>query len=937
MAEQKYIRVGDTLTNIIDSKTGESVNYEKTTVHADGSPMTDLKADGVIYRKLGTEYFKRVYNGIVSLDWFGSIGEDINNNTTLIQKAVNSIKYGDILELPNNTYKIGRILLKDGITIKGNNSLILQSTNEVVFEMFGSWPVLKDVTNIENVFVTKNGSNRIVTKVYCNTEGINPEDILKIYSQDLIPTTSVSGRYIGEFVKVVEVEPTYLLLNDTLRDKYITNIRLGKFGMQTVNIDGFRFKYNTDIPLVVPERSGAGDGAFIRLSSLYNPQITNCYVEDSIANAIVMHSCYGYYIDNLRAKDLPDEPDINRWGYGVCDANSEFGIVSNSIFENLRHGFTTNTYRVIDAGEPANYGRSAYFNVSNCRGFGGFDAHFDTHDGAVYGTFTNCQSVKSNWANPLNATTALGFGFDIRSSYTTLINCSCDCDAGINVVTPLGQHGGDSEATQVKGVKIIGFQGNVKREGIVVINAQVEISDSTVKRQEVSYNLSLSNPLIRFEDSKLRIDNFNIIEKGYNDPQCIVVRSSTINWDGGNVDLSEVVLNTNNQQIGSNYNFISIAASTKIDYININNLDIVLKDRVIGYLVRLTNGLTGYSFYSNNINCFVTTQAVTISTGSSFTRRIIGGSVSDLRVVEGFTHEKTNISNFRYIDFNSGGFITNNNISLGSVNKLQMYGKADNNLFYTINPNITDFTIDGTSILSGKFLGQKCTVKNINTVRPVVFPSGLANTSLTSNFNLSPRKEITFSWSGSSWDILSSDFSDINNKPTTLNGYGITDGATTLYVDNKTWNNTKINTTQRTIPNSDYTIPAINGIYFLDAALFTANRLITLPNTPTIGDWILFNNRNSSYDISINISLVLPNGGNISILPKQAITKIWYDGSNWRVEYIFREDLVNYVKKISNEDIEITDPTKGIILKSPNGTRYRITIDNTGEFVKTQL
>lgn len=36
-------------------------------------------------------------------------------------------------------------------------------------------------------------------------------------------------------------------------------------------------------------------------------------------------------------------------------------------------------------------------------------------------------------------------------------------------------------------------------------------------------------------------------------------------------------------------------------------------------------------------------------------------------------------------------------------------------------------------------------------------------------------------------------------------------------------------------------------------------------------------------------------------------------------------------------DIEITDPTKGVILRSPNNTRWRITVDNTGALITTSL
>ena len=40
---------------------------------------------------------------------------------------------------------------------------------------------------------------------------------------------------------------------------------------------------------------------------------------------------------------------------------------------------------------------------------------------------------------------------------------------------------------------------------------------------------------------------------------------------------------------------------------------------------------------------------------------------------------------------------------------------------------------------------------------------------------------------------------------------------------------------------------------------------------------------------------------------------------------------------ITNTDIEITDATRGIILRSPDGTRWRVTIDNSGTMVRTAI
>jgi hypothetical protein len=48
-------------------------------------------------------------------------------------------------------------------------------------------------------------------------------------------------------------------------------------------------------------------------------------------------------------------------------------------------------------------------------------------------------------------------------------------------------------------------------------------------------------------------------------------------------------------------------------------------------------------------------------------------------------------------------------------------------------------------------------------------------------------------------------------------------------------------------------------------------------------------------------------------------------------------DLGNKADKTGTSDIEITESTKGVILKSANGTRYRITVDNDGSLTTTAV
>ena len=47
--------------------------------------------------------------------------------------------------------------------------------------------------------------------------------------------------------------------------------------------------------------------------------------------------------------------------------------------------------------------------------------------------------------------------------------------------------------------------------------------------------------------------------------------------------------------------------------------------------------------------------------------------------------------------------------------------------------------------------------------------------------------------------------------------------------------------------------------------------------------------------------------------------------------------IVGAAQRVGALDIEITDATKGLILKSANNTRYRLTIDNDGIPTTTAL
>ena len=111
----KAIKVGDEIwANLIDSKIKEYVNYQVVTTYADGSAMTDDKVDGIVYRKRGSEYLRRVYQGAVNVQWFGATGDGVADDTAALNAAFNA-GFATQLYVPKGNYRI-----TSSVTINGN-------------------------------------------------------------------------------------------------------------------------------------------------------------------------------------------------------------------------------------------------------------------------------------------------------------------------------------------------------------------------------------------------------------------------------------------------------------------------------------------------------------------------------------------------------------------------------------------------------------------------------------------------------------------------------------------------------------------------------------------------------------------------------------------------------------------------------------------------
>lgn len=120
MAElPKVVRIGDTLTNLIDKNTNQTITYTKVNNWWDGTPMTAVKADGEIYRRKGVEYF---------LKNLGKYGELFLEKDTM--QEMRDLSSTEILLLQMGYYKGVRL---NGYHSKGDTpapiEYVLSSTN----------------------------------------------------------------------------------------------------------------------------------------------------------------------------------------------------------------------------------------------------------------------------------------------------------------------------------------------------------------------------------------------------------------------------------------------------------------------------------------------------------------------------------------------------------------------------------------------------------------------------------------------------------------------------------------------------------------------------------------------------------------------------------------------------------------------------------------
>lgn len=388
---------------------------------------------------------------------FGAVGDGSTDDTDAIQAALTAAAaVSGTVVIPPGTYPCSGTSITGGQNLKvvGPGATIVQTAKAVVFDWEGSWGATNTISSIATGTVTVNSTTRYTSVLTLSTtpSDLAVDDIVKVFSSDTIPESRFSSRKKGEFAVVARIDGNDVYLNGVLRDTYSTTPRVARLDPATVHIEGLAFEIDNSID--TGTGSGSGADALVRVRAARAPVLKDITINGpTVSNGLVLQSCYGYLVTGLIARDMPSDETLSRFGYGVVDAQSEFGLVQHCHFTQVRHGFTTNTYTLADDGSPENYGRSAFTTVSDCIGVGNSGATFDTHSEAYSIRFVDCLHTHGTFRDTDAAATPQGF--QIRSDASVLDSCVVeDCYKGFEIATATDRQGGNTPSNWIHTVTL---------------------------------------------------------------------------------------------------------------------------------------------------------------------------------------------------------------------------------------------------------------------------------------------------------------------------------------------------------------------------------------------------------------------------------------------------------------------------------------------------
>ncbi|GAA2239750.1 hypothetical protein N1031_17255 [Herbiconiux moechotypicola] len=275
---------------------------------------------------------------------------------------------------------------------------------------------------------------------------------------------------VGQFLVIAEIDGRKVRLFGSLRDDFVTNVRVARMSEATISIEGLEFDM-TDGALANQDWSSE----HIRISSMIAPKVSAIRIRRGNGMGVQFVSCYGFSFRDSVVQRLIDDPVNGRFGYAVMNSQSFGGAVDGCVFSQVRHAYTDGVVGSA-ANEPtlARYGRPEFTSVSNSVCTAATTSAWNTHHGGRGTSFVNCTAIGGRSAFALRGRGHRilgGLARDVNGPAVAFYvdNAQADCDSHLvdglsveNVATVLRSNlVGEQECSSVVNVTARGVSRRV--------------------------------------------------------------------------------------------------------------------------------------------------------------------------------------------------------------------------------------------------------------------------------------------------------------------------------------------------------------------------------------------------------------------------------------------------------------------------------------------
>lgn len=364
----------------------------------------------------------------VNIEDYGAALDGVTNDAAAILSAIES-NPGSTVTAPS-----GAIIGLAGLNISGQDAILDFSSNTIV-QTGNQTPITVTGTWGDSKAATISDPNTVTVS---STSGISVGDVVKVFSDDVIPgtrpgSTPGAGGRLGAFHIVAAVSGSAITLNPPLDDPYTTNVRVAK-------LNGSRASIRVREMYCPEEVQSSYTTSMIQLRSIAYGSVEARITRGGGAG-VALYSCFGCTI-HADVSNLLNQPGTHN-GYGVSVTASSFNRISGSA-TNVRHGFTDGPGT--GGATPESFGRSEG-NLVTMQVIGTTNAALDTHHGSRRNVFSGC------------VVSSAGTGISLRGedhvvSSPAILNCgvgiNCFFEAAYPTAASLGHYVSDPKMENVR-------------------------------------------------------------------------------------------------------------------------------------------------------------------------------------------------------------------------------------------------------------------------------------------------------------------------------------------------------------------------------------------------------------------------------------------------------------------------------------------------------